>query len=58
MFMTDEQITELQFSDEYANYLMDHHDPADRIICNGDTLLQAQEDLYLFTDFLMHRVLK
>lgn len=36
--------------DEYAEYIMEHS-AGDRIICNGDTLLAAIEDLYLFSSF-------
>lgn len=46
---------DLQYSDEYAEYLMENHDPADRVICNGDTLLAAMEDAYLFSQFLLQR---
>jgi hypothetical protein len=27
----------------------------DRVICNGDTLIQAQEDFYLWEEFLESR---
>ena len=49
--MTANQIEELTYSYEYADYIMKHCG-GDRVICNGDTLLQAQEDLYLFDEFL------
>lgn len=42
---------ELQFSTEYADFIMANAS-SDRIICNGDTLLAAQEDLYMFDAFL------
>lgn len=41
---------DLQFSSEYAEYIMTYGS-GDRIICNGDTLLKAQEDGYLFDEF-------
>ncbi len=52
--LSADKIDELQNSNEYAEYIMDHCG-GDRIICNGDTLLQAQEDGYLFAEFLMWR---
>lgn len=45
-------VSDLQYSDEYAEYIMEHGSNGDRVICNGDTLLQAQEDGYLFEEFL------
>lgn len=44
-------IEELMFSDEYAEFIMEHS-KGDRVICNGDTLLAAQEDGYMFEEFL------
>lgn len=41
---------DLQFSSEYAEFIM-ANGGSDRVICNGDTLLQAQEDQYLFDAF-------
>ena len=41
----------LELEDQYADYIMSHA-AGDRIICNGDTLLCAMEDLYLFEDFI------
>ena len=35
----------------YAEYIMKHCG-GDRMICNGDTLIQAQEDGYLWDEFL------
>lgn len=43
-------LDELHQSDTYANFIMDH--PDDRPICNGDMLLEAMEDGYLFDEFL------
>lgn len=37
--------------DEYSEYIMAHCAGGERIICNGDTLLQATEALYLFDGF-------
>ncbi len=49
--MSTVNIDDLAFSSEYAEYIMEHAG-GDRLICNGDTLLAAQEDGYLFDDFL------
>jgi hypothetical protein len=49
--LTDQQLDDLAFSAEYAEYIM-ANSGGDRIVCNGDTLLKAMEDQYLFTDFL------
>jgi len=48
---TDAIQDELWYSDEYVNYIMDNCG-GERIICNGDTLLEAMEDLYLWDSFL------
>ncbi len=37
--------------EEYATYIMEHAG-GDRVICDGDTLLQAQEDMYLHDEFI------
>jgi hypothetical protein len=37
--------------DEYAEYIMKHCH-GERVICNGSTLLEAQEDGYLLEAFL------
>ncbi len=37
--------------EQYAEYIMEHAG-GDRIICNGDTLTCAMEDLYLAEDFI------
>lgn len=49
-----ELISELQYSDEYAEFIM-RNGAGDRVICNGDTLLDAMEDGYLFDDFLREK---
>lgn len=46
-----EELDDLIYSSEYAEYIMEHS-KGDRVICNGDTLIAAQEDLYLWNDFL------
>ena len=40
--------------DEYMDYIMEHSDPSERVICNGDTLLAAFEEQYLFDEFREH----
>jgi len=42
---------EIQYSDEYAEYIM-RHNHGNRIICDGDTLQIAMEDGYLFDEYL------
>lgn len=49
--LNDTELDELQFSDEYAAYIMNSRS-TDRMICNGDTLLEAQMDGFLFVEFL------
>lgn len=44
-------IEQLQWSDQYAEFIMANCN-GDRVICNGDTLIEAQEDGYLFDEFL------
>ena len=44
----------LTYSEEYADYIMKHNN-GERMICNGDTLLEAQESHYLFNEFLQSR---
>ncbi len=48
---TQEQIDDLSYSDDYSDYIMNNAN-GDRCICNGDTLLQAMEEGYLFDEFL------
>ena len=43
-------LDELAYSDEYVEYIMENA-PGDRVICNGDMLLEAMEDGYLFREF-------
>lgn len=40
-----------ELDDEYAEYIMNNCH-GERIICNGDTLLEAQESHYLLEAFL------
>lgn len=41
----------LQWSSEYAEFIMNNCG-GERIICNGDTLIDAIEDGYLFDEFV------
>lgn len=45
-----EQISVGMFDDEYADYIMKNAGHR-RIICNGDTLLEAMEDGFLIEEF-------
>jgi len=38
--------------DQYAEFIMANGSNGDRVICNGDTLLEAMEDGYLIDEFL------
>ena len=44
-------LDDLQYSPEYSEYIM-NNTKGDRVICNGDTLTEAQGDGYLFEEFL------
>jgi hypothetical protein len=46
----DEAINHIE-SDAYSNYIMDNCD-GERPICNGDMLLDAVEDHFLFDEYL------
>ncbi len=52
--LTDDQLHELESSEDYAEYIMANC-AGERVICNGHTLTAAMEDLYLFTEFLASR---
>ncbi len=39
------------FDDEYMEFIQIHADPFERPIHNGDSLLAAFEDQYLFNEF-------
>lgn len=39
------------FDEEYMEYIKENADPSERIIHNGDSLLAAFEDQYLFNEF-------
>ena len=53
--MTLDQFETLYMDSEldgaYARFIMTQADPTERLICNGDTLIEAMEDEYLFEEF-------
>ena len=51
---TSSELDSLWYDSEYAEYIMDNCH-GERIICNGDTLIQAQEDFFLWEEFLDSR---
>ena len=36
---------------KYMEFIMENADPSERAICDGDSLVVAAEDGYLFTEF-------
>lgn len=52
--LSNKELDRLADSEEYADYIMENNGP-DRVICNGDMLLCAVEDGYLFDEFLCAR---
>lgn len=54
--LSNNELDRLSESEDYANYIM-ANGSADRIICNGDSLLCAMEDGYLFDEFLVSKFL-
>ena len=50
-----DQLDKLKYDGEYAQYLMDHADPSEVVICNGDSLLEVMERDYLWEEFLASR---
>lgn len=50
----NEELEYLTYSPEYADFIMKNCG-GERIICNGDSLISAQEDGYLFSEFLESR---
>jgi hypothetical protein len=48
----EDKIYELQYSDAYADYIMDQGYMGEIAIYNGDSLTKAMEMGYLFKDFL------
>lgn len=54
MVMTDKReiIEFLLTSEEYMQYIMDNGKSEEVTICNGDTMIEAMENHYLFKEFL------
>lgn len=50
-FFSESDLDDLMYSEEYAEYIMEHAG-GDRLICNGDTLTVAMEEGYLWDDFI------
>lgn len=46
-----EEFEDGDWDSEYADYIMDNCG-GERIICNGDTLIEAMEDFYLADEFV------
>ena len=46
----DTAFDNFDLEEKYATYIMEHCG-GDRVVCNGDTLISAMEDFYLFDDF-------
>lgn len=45
------ELDDLQMSSEYADYIIENAG-GERVICNGDTLIIAMEEGYLWKEFL------
>ena len=39
---------------KYMEFIQENADPSERVICNGDMLIEAAEDGYLFEEFYEH----
>lgn len=48
-FFSESDLDDLQYSAEYASYIMDN---GNRPCCDGDMLTQLQEEGYLFIEFI------
>ena len=55
--MTEAQLDDLQYSEEYAEFIMSNCH-GERVICNGNTLTIAMEDGYLWDAFLESKGIK
>ena len=56
--MFDDEMKPIELSEDemyelYAEYIMEHA-PGDRVIANGDMLIEAMESGYLLEDFEQH----
>jgi len=50
--VSSERLDELKYEGDYGGYIMANADPEQVVICNGDTLLAAMEQEYLWPEFL------
>lgn len=50
--LSNREIDSLGESDEYAEFIMAN---GDRLICDGNMLMEAMEDGYLFDEFLIKK---
>ena len=53
--VSSERLDELKYDGEYAEYIMANADSEEVVICNGDTMLDALEQGYLWKEFLTSR---
>ena len=49
------EMEDMMYDADYAEYIMANASNDARMICNGDQLTIAMEDLYLFEDYLMSK---
>lgn len=47
----DRYFEEADLFNEYMEYIMENADPSERMICNGDSLVVAAEEGYLYESF-------
>jgi hypothetical protein len=47
-----------ELDNQYNEYIMKNADPEEYCICNGDTLLRAAENMYLYEEFIHFMVAK
>ena len=48
----ENKVDDLIYSSEYAEFIMTQANQGERVICNGHMLLEAQEDGFMFDEFL------
>lgn len=51
-------VDEWQLINYHMNYIMDNADPSERMITNGDSLIEAAEAGYLYEEFRDHWIEK
>lgn len=51
--LDENELEEIRYGDEYASWLMSNAMNYGFVVCNGDTLLDAQESGIGFEDFLL-----